>query len=1361
MASDPCAVDFYQVMGLPAYCQDLNLVRKAYTSLSKERHPDKPGGSKEQFQQLKDAYDTLVDADKKALYDSLYARRFNSTFARKTAASSRGTTTSTTAPSASSSTRSSYFRDGAAGPGFRSSKRPSADDGAREKAEPNAKFRSRAEFRAFYETRRNAGTVPEPMSGNVYERIYEEQERRWRARAAKADAETRGPDGSYFNAGGVPFAGTSFRGKKGEEPGYRDRPGKTRVEHKYGAAAAEWAKKHYAFTRKKKNRGPHRSADGEEETSSSGAEAGEFFGNDYPSEDEDVDDPQSRKRPRKNPFFDDDDDFLKRGLDSEDNEDGPTFAGFEDEFETEAQFRRRTTGFDADDHVEQDEFFPAPEDEFFPGAYFGGRKRRSRSGSPRVNTSFSSSTSHKPRTKAPAPHESSSKNDKKTATAKFSFYKVGAAAPSSTFAGVGEDMASDRATCSDAFSWTSARRVEANYMDLGSYGAEFFDLGRDGDEQDFDRDDVDDKSQEDAQAETLPAAAVEQQQDADVQASDTHLGEARQSTGSSKSKGGKKLTEATVNAVAEDQSADPTLPPAKAVDAAAKSGSAGPAAGKSTTPEGESAVVEPNSGSRKKWKNAAASKKRKDPRKGDVISLSSGSESSDVEMQVIDLDSDADQDPENDFKGQFPGWGKRLLPQPPPAMQLTPPGQKSAKNAEFDLLLSRLEELGDAKIDRGKQKNARNLSSTPGNPFASSASSSFQNGMSAPGIEDTTNQAAFPPPVTPSIIETEPSAASAPTEAEMKKAGGTSSTSTSAPNTSSAVEDASDVASATQLTNMGIMMNMMQTMMSNMMNMASGSNQTAAQPPQSGTMMINNNIVTTMGGGIILPANGSSGPTTSKNIKHAGAHIVPNKGHGQLILPPTGAKGSSNSGKNGKKGKGKDQHASKTGIGLKSYFSKGSAGGSKASKASSGKAKAGEGEGAHNQHASASTLSRDEWNRNREGAMRQPTSSSEAASRPQLRPFCREDGAASAQDTSVDSAGNPFSSLAGGNIALSSKSSAPHASKSAAGGGTATKKGFSASAYSSSSTSEATGTTRERGPQASRHEGRRNDADMLDPNVTLNRNRREQAGREPTQHYSGYSMSYGVDPLGTSKSNYNDDPPANTKGTGSLSSGATSSTTTAVGAIPDFSQMGAAVEFGVIRSRPLLYEGDEKPSSEQDAANDNHNSGAEPPQHRSRDRDRNRRNDRERNNRSREDPKTTRGSQRRRGPRSRERDKKEKHNEVSKTSSKQSSNSARVGGGSSCSSSSSWKEFSSRIEPQSGRLRRHNKAGTNGTEVESSAEAEAGSEATNPFADGAVGNQANVDTDAVGELAAGEDEIYLLSENMLSGNLLDQLSDND
>eukprot|EP00392_Amoebophrya_sp_AT5.2_P016119 g16362.t1 len=95
---DPAAMDFYGVMGLPPLCDDVNAIRKAYTTLSKDRHPDKPSGSKEQFQQLKDAYDCLVDADKKALYDSMFARRLRTEAEQKekvsreeqTAGSSRG-----------------------------------------------------------------------------------------------------------------------------------------------------------------------------------------------------------------------------------------------------------------------------------------------------------------------------------------------------------------------------------------------------------------------------------------------------------------------------------------------------------------------------------------------------------------------------------------------------------------------------------------------------------------------------------------------------------------------------------------------------------------------------------------------------------------------------------------------------------------------------------------------------------------------------------------------------------------------------------------------------------------------------------------------------------------------------------------------------------------------------------------------------------------------------------------------------------------------------------------------------------------------------------------------------------------------
>eukprot|EP00392_Amoebophrya_sp_AT5.2_P006754 g6766.t1 len=229
---DPAAVDFYGVMGLPPLCEDVNAIRKAYTTLSKERHPDKPGGSKEQFQQLKDAYDCLVDADKKALYDSMFARRLRTEAEQKekasrekqTAGSSRG------AGASSSSTTQHPAQHGGSNYQFgktaaekraqfrreRRAQRAEAGDDDKDEEKFSRGFRSRAEFRAFYETSRNAGNVPPPMAGSAYEKFYDRQEKKWRRDFEKREAASqgsyrRGRPGDYFYGFNAATMGGKFK----------------------------------------------------------------------------------------------------------------------------------------------------------------------------------------------------------------------------------------------------------------------------------------------------------------------------------------------------------------------------------------------------------------------------------------------------------------------------------------------------------------------------------------------------------------------------------------------------------------------------------------------------------------------------------------------------------------------------------------------------------------------------------------------------------------------------------------------------------------------------------------------------------------------------------------------------------------------------------------------------------------------------------------------------------------------------------------------------------------------------------------------------------------------------------------------
>ncbi|CAD7926857.1 unnamed protein product [Amoebophrya sp. A120] len=215
--------DLYAVMGLPPLCGDETVIRKAYTTLSKERHPDKPGGSKELFQQLKDAYDTLVDADKKALYDSMYARRVKQS-GRGAGHQKQHAATSSTAGGASTRSKKTPREDrhpstnqGRMPQGPRAAAQSSAYFSAtrnssaspRDPSSGTARFRSRAEFRAFYESKRggeNAGAarppsdVPPPTAGrNAYEEFYEQREKRWDEQENAARERRKKKAGAFFD----------------------------------------------------------------------------------------------------------------------------------------------------------------------------------------------------------------------------------------------------------------------------------------------------------------------------------------------------------------------------------------------------------------------------------------------------------------------------------------------------------------------------------------------------------------------------------------------------------------------------------------------------------------------------------------------------------------------------------------------------------------------------------------------------------------------------------------------------------------------------------------------------------------------------------------------------------------------------------------------------------------------------------------------------------------------------------------------------------------------------------------------------------------------------------------------------------
>ncbi len=61
--------DLYKILGVDSSC-DQKIIRSAYKAKAREKHPDKAGGSTEEFQALNEAYSILRDPDKRAKYDA-------------------------------------------------------------------------------------------------------------------------------------------------------------------------------------------------------------------------------------------------------------------------------------------------------------------------------------------------------------------------------------------------------------------------------------------------------------------------------------------------------------------------------------------------------------------------------------------------------------------------------------------------------------------------------------------------------------------------------------------------------------------------------------------------------------------------------------------------------------------------------------------------------------------------------------------------------------------------------------------------------------------------------------------------------------------------------------------------------------------------------------------------------------------------------------------------------------------------------------------------------------------------------------------------------------------------------------------
>ena len=64
----PETINYYQVLGVPRAASQTE-IRNAYRSLAKERHPDHPGGSTEQFSLLQEAHATLTDPNRRRHHD--------------------------------------------------------------------------------------------------------------------------------------------------------------------------------------------------------------------------------------------------------------------------------------------------------------------------------------------------------------------------------------------------------------------------------------------------------------------------------------------------------------------------------------------------------------------------------------------------------------------------------------------------------------------------------------------------------------------------------------------------------------------------------------------------------------------------------------------------------------------------------------------------------------------------------------------------------------------------------------------------------------------------------------------------------------------------------------------------------------------------------------------------------------------------------------------------------------------------------------------------------------------------------------------------------------------------------------------
>src|ERR671911_1231849 len=61
-------INYYDVLGVPREASQEE-IRQAYRSLAKDRHPDRAGGSREEFSLLQEAYAVLSDPNRRRQHD--------------------------------------------------------------------------------------------------------------------------------------------------------------------------------------------------------------------------------------------------------------------------------------------------------------------------------------------------------------------------------------------------------------------------------------------------------------------------------------------------------------------------------------------------------------------------------------------------------------------------------------------------------------------------------------------------------------------------------------------------------------------------------------------------------------------------------------------------------------------------------------------------------------------------------------------------------------------------------------------------------------------------------------------------------------------------------------------------------------------------------------------------------------------------------------------------------------------------------------------------------------------------------------------------------------------------------------------